>query len=393
MLHKTAYLIASLSGRALAKSAVRANFPCVGIDAFADRDTRAMALDWAQMPLHGSGKIEFASLEETAGRLCPADRCMGLIYGSGFEARLDLLSKLAESRHVLGNAPEILDKACSPDKFFALLMQLGIPFPAISFSAPASASGWLVKSSHSCGGTHVRKAGHHVLVQAGNYFQRQVQGDEWSLLFLANGKDMLPIGFNRPMPTPAQAPGAWSYGGSVRQPFGPPDVAHEVLHAAEALTRRLGLKGLNGLDFVVMDSGWVLLELNARPTATLELWDIHPLPPLLELHVQACCGSLPDRLPQPEGSQAIAVVYADKLRIPQNHQWESWCADLPHAGSVIGASEPVCTVCSHGIDAATAMQVALARSAQVLARLARAQTLSQAAKPIPVDQPAAACLQ
>lgn len=394
MQHKAVYLIASLSGRALARSAARADFPCVGIDAFADRDTCAMTLDWAQMPLLGSGKIEPASLEETADRLCTAKRCLGLIYGSGFEARLDLLGRLARSRHLLGNTPEVLDKVGSPDSFFALLMRLGIPFPAISFTAPVNASGWLVKSSHSCGGTHVRKARRDAPLQAGDYFQRQVHGQEWSLLFLADGKDMIPVGFNRPMPTPEQAPDAWCYAGSVRQPFGPPEVTHEVLHAAEALTRKLGLKGLNGLDFIVTDSGWVLLELNARPTATLELWDTQPLPPLLGLHVQACSGSLPDFLPQPEGSKAIAVVYADRaLRIPQNHQWESWCADLPRAGSVIGASEPVCTVRAHGIDAATASQDALARSAQVLARLARAQTPPLNARAGLFDQPAAACMQ
>lgn len=393
MQHKAAHLLAALSGRALASSAARAHLPCVGIDAFADRDTCALALDWAQIPLLGSGKIESAGLEETAGRLCPVQLCLGVIYGAGFEGRLDLLRRLAKSRPLLGNAPDVLDTVGSPDSFFALLMQLDLPFPDISFTAPADACGWLVKSAHSCGGVHVRKARRDAPMQAGDYFQREVHGEEWSLLFLANGEDMFAVGFNRPMPAPEHAPGAWTYAGSVRQPFGPPEVTHEVLHAAQALTRKLGLKGLNGLDFIVTESGWVLLELNARPTATLELWDTHPLPPLLGLHVQACRGSLPDFLPQPEGSKAIAVVYADRvLRIPQHHQWETWCADLPHDGSVIGASEPVCTVRAHGLDVATARQDARARSRQVMARLARAQTPETNARAAQFDRPTAACM-
>lgn len=366
-----AFLLTSLSGRVLARAATRARRPVVGIDAFADRDTCGMAMNWVRSPLDRSGMFDTAALLDAADAACPPAACLGLVYGSGFEAQPALLRGLSRGRTVLGNPPEVLEAVADPLRFSELLAALDIPHPATRVSRPANVSGWLSKQAGACGGTHVRAACASSGDDAGRYFQQQIAGEEWSFLFLANGAGICPVGFNQALATPPEAIGSWSYAGATRMEAGPPEFGDAVTDAARVLTAKLGLVGLNGIDFIVTRAGWVLLELNPRPPATLELWDVSAMPCLFDLHVDACTGQLPKRLPRPEGSMTVAVTYASaRTAIHADFAWPEWCADLPWADSVIKAGAPLCTVRAEGPDAASARYQALGRRQEILDRLA-----------------------
>lgn len=367
-----AFLIASLSGRVLAKAAVRAGRPVVGVDAFADQDTRDMAFKWMHSPLDPNWNMEPEGMLQAANSVCPQHSCLGIIYGSGFEARPDLLRRLSKGRPLLGNTPEVLETVADPTRFANLLQQLNIPHPETSVTRPKDTTGWLSKLAGACGGTHVKYASASAEGQAGRYFQRQITGKDYSFLFLANGREICPVGFNQPLVAPLQAPGLWSYSGATRLNAGPTGITEAVLDAARSLTIELGLVGLNGLDFIVTHDSWVLLELNPRAPATLELWDVAPLPPLFDLHIEACNGRLPALLPQPSGSRAVAVVYAETTSYTHAaFAWPSWCADLPRVGSLIESGNPLCTVHSEGGDTASARQQAMDRRREILNQLTR----------------------
>jgi predicted ATP-grasp superfamily ATP-dependent carboligase len=367
-----AFLLTSLSGRILAKAAARAQQPVVGIDAFADRDTCSMAMQWARTPLDSNGAFDATAVLEAADSACPPAACLGLVYGSGLEAQPALLRSLAKGRTVLGNSPEVLETVADPVRFSDLLATLDIPHPATRMSRPANVDGWLSKRAGACGGTHVRLASASPEDGAGRYFQQQVAGEEWSFLFLANGREICPVGFNQPLATPSEATGQWSYAGATRMDAGPAGIGDAVMDAARVLAAKLGLVGLNGIDFIVTHAGWVLLELNPRPPATLELWDVPLLPCLFDLHIEACKGRLPKRLPKPDGSMTVAVIYAKaRTSIHADFAWPAWCADLPWADSVIEAGDPICTVRAEGPDAASARYQALSRHQEILERLDR----------------------
>lgn len=342
------WLIAALSGRGLAKAATRAGLPTRGIDGYADLDTQAYSRAWARAPQTADYSLDPNTLLDQAAALCPPTRCHGLVYGAGFESRPELLAQLAEGRRLFGNSPEVLAQTGNPTRFFPLLKRLGIPHPEVRYTRPRRALGWLSKQAGACGGTHIQP----VLPNtdgAGRYFQRQVQGQSCSLLFLANGHTIFPVGFNRPLPPPPEAPGPWAYSGAARLGGETSRDFAALLDAARALTSALGLKGLNGIDVMIDQRDWKLLELNPRPTATMELWDVAPMPSLFDLHVQACQGVLPTSLPNLQGCLASAVVYAgETLQIPSDFVWPDWCSDLPAAGSVISPGEPVCTVLAAG---------------------------------------------
>ncbi len=383
-----AFLLTSLSGRVLARAAARAQRPVVGIDAFADRDACGMATQWTRSPLDGNGAFDATAMLEAADSACPPAACLGLVYGSGLEAQPALLRRLSESRDLLGNRPEVLETVADPVRFSDLLATLGIPHPATRTSRPADVEGWLTKRAGACGGTHVRLASASPEDGAGRYFQQQATGEEWSFLFLADGRHICPVGFNRPLPTPSEAPGPWSYAGATRMNAGPAGVGDAVMEAARMLAAKLGLVGLNGIDFIVTRTGWVLLELNPRPPATLELWDVPLLPCLFDLHIEACRGRLPKRLPTPGGSMTVAVVYAaSRTPIHDDFAWPGWCADVPWAGSAIEAGEPVCTVRAEGPDAASARHLALGRRQAILERLARVPSPAAAWHAPAVSQP------
>ncbi len=368
-----AWLLASLSGRGLAKAAARAKRPARVIDAYADRDTRGLSRDWARVDATTGYRLEADALLAAAERLAPPDRCLGLVYGSGFESCPDLLARLAQGRHLVGNAPEVLARTGDPGHFFPLLQQLGIPHPEISFTRPPRSFNWLSKLAGACGGTHILLAS-ATGNRAGGYFQRRIEGQAGSLLFLANGRDIRAVGCNRALPAPAEAPSAWAYSGAARLAGDARGCPDGLLDAALALTRALGLVGLNGIDFVVDGRDWWLLELNPRPTATVELWDVAPMPSLFRLHVQACRGRLPASLPPLRGGLASAVVYSgETLRVPKCFFWPDWCSDIPQDGGVIAPGEPVCTVLAGGENHFVAGHWASELRQSILRRLSRLQ--------------------
>jgi predicted ATP-grasp superfamily ATP-dependent carboligase len=371
-----AFLLVSQSGRALAAAAARAGRTAVGIDGFADRDTRGLARDWLRLPLDADGAFETDALADAATHLSPAGQCLGLVYGSGFEAQPERLARIADNRPLLGNAPAVLAACADPIRFADLCRTLHLPHPETRLDAPDAPSGrsnpggWLAKRAGASGGFHVRDAA-GLTAAPGRYFQRHAAGVPHSLLFLADGRSSRPVGFNRLFAAPTQAPGPWAYAGATALRDAPPGAGPAVLAAAQALTAALGLRGLNGIDFVVDGNDWTLLELNARPTATLDLWDAPPLPPLFDCHVQACRGRLPIALPRPATSRAVAVVYAGaSLCVPAGFAWPRGCADLPAAGTGFGPGEPVCTVHATGEDADDAERQAQRQRQQILERLA-----------------------
>src|SRR5215468_4821637 len=137
-------LIAAASGRALAASARRGGYAPLVADAFGDEDTLAVAsrhahVDLLRRPVDDEKLI--AALEELAGGHDP----VGIVCGTGFEDRADLLEQLAARWRLLGNAPEIVARLKDPLAFAALCQSAGIPHPETTRTAPADTSGWLVK--------------------------------------------------------------------------------------------------------------------------------------------------------------------------------------------------------------------------------------------------------
>ena len=340
---------------------------------FSDVDTRAIAASALRLGYADGGFLP----NDIRAQIFPLlSQGAALVYGSGFESQPELLEELSRYGKVYGNPVDTVRLLKSPNAFFALLSSLGIPFPAWRSTPPEIAEGWLCKRIGGSGGAHVVSASRSS--DGACYYQRVVAGEPVSLLFLADGAKVIPIGYNRQFLAPTKTM-PYRYGGAVSGPDLPRQVKAGMLKAAAAITRKTGLCGLNSLDCMVDDQDWQVLEVNPRLSATFALYDAaNSGAALFEAHLQACAGSLPAAwLPEP--SQAHLIYYAPfGFAVPAAMTWPDWVADVPEPASVCRAEEPLCTVMAAAANADEAYALARARTAALTALLTNLyQTMEQ----------------
>jgi uncharacterized protein len=361
------FLVAAVTGRALAASALRGGYDVVVTDCFADRDTRVLARRCRSIAGRGRGgalRCDARALLAAASELAPPERSAGLVYGSGFEGRVRLLERLAAGRRLYGNAPAVVAAVRDIGRFCSLLDRLDIPHPETRRAPPLRAAGeWLVKHAGGAGGAHVRRAGKW-RGAAGAYYQRFEPGASHSALFLADGRRATILGFNEQWTVRVRRGRPFLYGGAVSGSVLPRAVEIEIRAKLDALVAATGLVGLNGLDFLLAGDRWLALEVNPRPTATMELYDPDYPRGLFERHLHACEGRLPSVVPRPGAVRAHAVVYAlARGHVSAAFVFPQWCRDVPNPGTRFVAGDPVCTVHAAAADRGRAVTLVRRREA------------------------------
>jgi predicted ATP-grasp superfamily ATP-dependent carboligase len=263
---------------------------------------------------------------------------------------------------LFGNAPDTVAQLKDPARFFPMLDSFGIAHPETKLEPPADVSGWLVKRTGGAGGSHVKPALSRHRARSGRYFQKLQAGRTLSVLFAADRRDARVIGINEQWTAGIAHCAPYCYGGAVSGISLPGGVQARIATLLGRVVRATGLVGLNGLDFILdADDEPCVLEINPRPTATIDLYDADFDNGLLALHLRACRGQLPDIRP-PSRARAHAIVYAtDTLRVPARMHWPEWCTDIPESGSLIPAGAPICSVHAMAASSARARDLAIAR--------------------------------
>jgi methenyltetrahydromethanopterin cyclohydrolase len=133
---------------------------------------------------------------------------------------------------------------------------------------------------------------------------------------------------------------------------------------------------LNGIDFLLDDGDVYALEVNPRPTATFELYDLEYAQGLVDWHVRSFAGPLRG-FPggHTEGSRparAYAIVYAEHVvRVPDDADFPSWCRDLPAGGTTIPPGAPVLSVFAEARSEVLAQRLLQQRQQEVQRMLER----------------------
>ena len=354
-----AVLVVAASGRALAASARRGEFLPLVVDYFADGDTIALAHAHVRLD-DGLTRGMTAAALDAAFAVLAKYRPRGIVCGTGFEDRPKLLAHIARRWKVFGNSAETVARLKDPLAFASLCKDLAIPHPATTLARPSDASGWLAKRRGGAGGSHVGPAGERS--GDGIYYQRHVVGEPIALQFLADGQRARILGSSAQWPASTLRQ-PFRYGGAVR-PAALTD-AGALAACVQRIAAAIPLFGLNSADFLVAEDGFRLLEINPRPSATLDIFE-PPGGSLFALHMSACAGTLDFEAPNLPGAAAMAIVYAEsELTIPAL-DWPDWTADRPHAGSAIKAGEPLCTVHASAPSATEARRLVDDRLAAVL---------------------------
>jgi predicted ATP-grasp superfamily ATP-dependent carboligase len=266
---------------------------------------------------------------------------IGVVCGSGFEDRPQLLSSVAARWPLFGNSAAVVKAVKDPKLLSEICCRLEIPFPEFSMTKPDNPADWLAKRVGGAGGSHIRPASQRPSPTA--YYQRRVPGTPVSALFLANGIGATVVGFSTQwtLGTPTRP---YRYGGAVRPALLPSELAALLSSTVDRLAGATSLVGLNSIDFHVSGERFWLLDINPRPGATLDIFE-PPGQSLFAFHMLACAGRLSEAPNFPSGATAAAIVYADQdiASIPAL-EWPHWTADRPQPGISVKAGEPLCTV-------------------------------------------------
>jgi predicted ATP-grasp superfamily ATP-dependent carboligase len=137
----------------------------------------------------------------------------------------------------------------------------------------------------------------------------------------------------------------------------PPAERRALADAARAtcahLARAFGLRGVFGVDLVWDGSRAWVVEVNPRPTGSLETIDAAYGVRSFAAHLEGCAGRLPAAWPaEPPAAAGKAVVFAtEPLRMPDTRGWsEHGIRDVPHPGERIARGHPICTLLGTGGD-------------------------------------------
>jgi predicted ATP-grasp superfamily ATP-dependent carboligase len=368
-------LLAGLTARAMAESAVRAGCDVVTVDYFGDLDTKRLCPN-ASLRERGS-EYSAAALV----RLAQEHRYDAVAYGGGLENHPESVEALASGKLLLGNAPATLRAVRDPAVLFAFLAARRFLAPTTLVVGEGSGSSlpgtgrWLLKPISS-GGGHGIRLWHGDRPRARHVLQQYLAGIPGSAVFVADGRQATLLGWSEQL----HAPSAFRYGGNLFPLDVPGATVSELRDLVQALTERFGLVGLNGIDFVLQGSRPAVVEVNPRYSASMELVERATGVSMLGLHVAACRGDLPDpafadavlRDGGEIGVHGKAIVYARRsVTVTASLEWlERGVRDVPHPGDTIEKGRPICTVLARATSRADCVAALRTGEERILAECA-----------------------
>ncbi|MFM7083558.1 MAG: ATP-grasp domain-containing protein [Hyphomicrobium sp.] len=358
-------LIAAFSGRALAQSARRAGYKPLVVDCFGDQDTKNLAYSLCCLPARvqvGFRKRPLLEALQNLSLLTP-DKPIGLILGTGFECNPRLVEALSKNFSLLGNKPNTIRRVKDPIEFFGTLKRLGIRHPQTQVHAPETPEGWLMKRIGGSGGLHVHVCPKEFHLDKRRYFQKWERGHSLSVFAIASKKGSA-FAFSEQWTSPTKRR-PYRYGGSVSGITLHPDLEARLIEACMAVISEFNLEGIISLDFIVQEDEFLLLEVNPRPGATLDIFE-DTEGTLFSAHLLSLSGH--DPTPHlkknwaPKKAVAAAYLYADRgaLSVPKM-EWPLWTADRPCIGITLERGQPIATVLAEGLTTHEAKKLCLER--------------------------------
>jgi len=371
----TRVLLAGVSTRGFAESAVRAGYDVIAVDGFGDLDLRACATEVHVVRVGGRfrARAAVAAVRDVS--------CEAAVYEAGFENHPGAVRALAARRVLWGNPPAVLARARDPRRLARVVGKAGLPAPRVRLTRPAPGvrGGWVVKPLHSGGGDGVAvwRTGRGAPMPRRSYFQERIVGVTGSIVFVADGRRAVPLGLSRVLAgETAFGADGFRYCGNILGAAGDPQfpaderLLDRATLLAQTVTRAFGLVGVNGVDFVARRGLPWAIEVNPRYTAAMELVERAYGISMFDVHVRACRHSLPTfdlaaarrRAPDAVGK---AIVYARRpIALGDTRPWvlDADVRDISPPGTRFAPREPICTIFARGRDA-TACFAALARRA------------------------------
>jgi predicted ATP-grasp superfamily ATP-dependent carboligase len=362
----------------LAELGVRAGHEVVALDRFGDLDLQQLCPSVSLLrDLGGRGGMA-ALVDAAAGIAAPS-----VIYGAGLENQPGLVGRLASGRRLLGCPGETLERVRDPASLGASLRAAGLAYPSTlgAREAPRRADRsrrWLRKPVRGGGGRGVREWRGGAL-DGEVVVQEHISGLACSAAAVADGHSAILLGVSE------QLIGHRGFGGRGYAWCGnlvPPRLGEAQRHALAVAARTIGahlalafgLRGLFGVDLVWDgERAWVV-EVNPRPTGSLECVEAAHEVAVFAAHLEGCAGRPPSVAPAPAPHRAAgkAILFATQdVRVGDTRGWPArGIRDVPHPRERIAAGRPICTLVSVQQSSDAVLADLEARAAVLRAELA-----------------------
>lgn len=380
----TRVVLAGVSTRAAAESAARAGYDVTAFDAFGDLDQHP-SVRVVSLPRDLGTRFS----AHRAARAAGAVECDAAAYVSNFENHPRAVQTLAAGRLLWGNPPDVLRRVRDPRLVSDALRRRGSPVPPVveASNTPPTGGDWVVKPLDSGGGRRVRRwplsrkaAAAGRTIPRGSYLQEFVDGTPASLVFVAAGRRIVPLGFSLQLVGRHEfGATGFRYCGNVLMAAGdsrlPPESLDLSCAAAQALVEDFELIGVNGIDLIVRGGVPYVIEVNPRWSSSMELVERAYGISVFAAHGAACSGgALPDfDLRRAWGTHRVcgkAIVFAREPTVMgDTRPWldDPTVRDVPHPGERIETGQPICTVLADAVDDAACEAALAARAGRMYA--------------------------
>jgi len=350
-------LIAGVSVRAMVESALRSGYEVIALDAFGDRDLKALTESHS---LHHDFNAGYSARK--IGEVSRELAFDAAAYTSDLENHPDVLRELARNHRLLGNSPQAVASVRDWAALYAKLWHAGYSIPKTIFpggdTIPDRGCRWLTRPLLSGGGHGIAFLNTHKAPDTGFMLQEYLPGKPCSVSFVANGHECVVLGITEQLIGMRQLGSqAFRYCGNLLPCPEAIDAAvgNRILHGARALasflTREYGLAGVNGMDVIYDGRKICLTEVNPRYSASMELIEWAYALPIFHLHTSAIMnGELPtfalEKVWTDKKFFGKAILFAEKAATaPDTDDWlANGLRDVPASGERLPKGSPVCTI-------------------------------------------------
>jgi len=371
-------LLVGITVRMLAELAVKAGYPVLALDYFGDADLEALCPSLSLRHDYNQKYSATALVDAAADVDAPT-----VMYGASLENHPTEVARLARGRRLLGNQPDSLSRVRDPRLLAKAVRAAGCAFPQTFLPEtrvpPGEFHRWLWKPKRSGGGHGIRPWDGEAVKNDG-LLQERIPGMAGSAVFVANGQRAVLLGLTEQL-VGRRAFGATGFGycGNLVPPRLSPAELTSLFKETETLvahlTQTFGLWGLNGLDFIWRQGRTWTIEVNPRPSASVELIQLAYGLPVFEAHVRAFEGALPDfklRQALERGLAAGKAIFfaPHDVQLGDTSRWPAQgIRDVPHPGEQIKRQHPVCTLLTTGATPAACLRRLYSKAARLKRQL------------------------
>lgn len=337
-------LLIGLSTRHLAESAIKSRYDFVTLDYFGDFDQKRICENH-------SLKRDFHLENFDPNDLFLASQDLdfdAILYSSPFENHPQIIKEFERRRIVIGNSSKTISEVRDWSTFFDFLRREGINYPETIFNVKNVHGRYLIKPLKGSGGTQIEIYKKSSKIKKSFFLQKYLKGKYCSASFISDGVNCEVLSVNEQLVGKEEfgAKKFW-YCGNITPLAG----VQKIDEICSKITKKFGLKGSNGIDFILRNDNIYVLEVNPRFQASMGIienaYDIN----LFDLHIKSFCGELPHFEGDAKKTWGNAILYSEKdIILPDTSKWIGKFKDLPYPGEKIDKGQPICSILASGAN-------------------------------------------